>query len=183
MKLKQFDVNYFSLFLITILFLFTQTSLFSQEQNVESEVIKILNAKVKRSVIQFEVYTGQPLELKTSEGSVYWEYCYGVAKVLKYEFLNKKDQHKIGDKTFTEKIYLVSETHDLGLFSYFEKSWKPDQNGVWSDVLGLFSKTPLPPKYKRVCLQKLFYGDELVATHLVTFTDSDVKFEVIKNEK
>lgn len=52
--------------------------------------------------------------------------------------------------TFTEKVYPEEETHDFGLWKFYERSWSPDQQGVWTDVLGLGDETPLPADYRRV---------------------------------
>jgi hypothetical protein len=166
-------------FLIIVL-IFASTINFFGQKVIEpiEDLLDFQGAVVKRTIIQpVRVFRGESYKLTTTEGNIEMEKCFGVTKILKYKI--KKNKRALQDKLFTEKIYLLTETHDLGLFKYFEKSWKPDADGVWTDVLGLMSSEPLPKNYKRVLKQELFYDDLLFATHLVEFTAEDVKFSVV----
>ncbi len=144
--------------------------------NAQDNSLKVQDTLVKRSVIQpLRVFDGEAYKLTTSEGNIELKACYGVTKILKYK-VKKKSQ--LQDKIFTERIYLIEESHNLGLFKTFEKSWKPDADGVWTDVLGLMSDQKLPKNYKRVLRQELFYGDLLFAIHIIEFTANDIKFSI-----
>jgi len=119
------------------------------------------------------------MELKTSAGSAAVEKFYGVALILKYEV---RQAARARSMTFTERVYLVEETHDFGLWKFYERSWSPDERGVWTDVLSLGGDAPLPVGYRRVLRQELSCDGTLFANSLITFTPESVEFEPLSLE-
>jgi hypothetical protein len=151
------------------------------QQDKDTYLIKVEDSLIERSISSpLKIFRGEPYKLTTSEGNIELPSCHGVTLILKYKV--KTNKKMLRDHTFTEKIYLLSETHDLGLFKYFEKSWKPDADGIWTDVLGLMSNIALPKDYKRILRQELYYADNLFAINLVEFTAEDIKFSVVSTK-
>lgn len=131
--------------------------------------------EITRSVIQpLRRFSGERMELNTSVGNTVKEKFYGVIMILKYQV---KQASLARSMTFTEKVYLVIETHDFGTWKYYERSWSPDEQGVWTDALGLGDETPLPADYKRVLRQELYCNSKLFANNLITFTPDSIEFQ------
>ena len=142
--------------------------------------LSVNGLKIRRSVNQrLRRFSGERMELKTSVGSAAVDKFYGVVLILKYE---ARQAARARSMTFTERVYLVEETHDFGLWKFYERSWSPDARGVWTDVLSLGGDAPLPGGYRRVLRQELYCDGKLFANSLITFTPESVEFEPLSLE-
>lgn len=136
--------------------------------------LKVNGLDIQRSTVQpIKRYDGERLVLTTSIGNTVKERFYGVFLILKYE---AKQVERARAMLFTEKNYLVEENYDFNAFKYFERSWSPDENGVWSDALALGDDTPLPSDYRRVIRQELFCDGTLFSRALIVFTPTSIEF-------
>ena len=130
--------------------------------------------EIRRSVSQpLRRFSGERMELETSVQHTVRERFYGVVLILKYRV---RQAARARSMTFTERVYLVEETHDFGLWKFYERSWSPDERGVWTDVLGLGDDAPLPAGYRRVLRQELYCDGKLFANSLITFTPEAIEF-------
>lgn len=130
--------------------------------------------QIKRSVLQQQTFDGGRFVLLTSVGNETRDHFYGAALILHYK-INPTQKGRTA--TFTEKNYLVEESHDFNLWKYFERSWTPDKEGIWTDALVLGDNTPLPSDYRRTIRQELFCNGMLFSKALVTFTATNVQFQ------
>jgi hypothetical protein len=119
------------------------------------------------------------MELKTSVYRTAQEKFYGVVMILKYQV---RQATLARSMTFTERVYLVDETHDFGLWKFYERNWSPDEHGVWTDVLSLGGDAPLPAGYRRVLRQELYCDGKLFANSLITFTPEAIEFRPLSLE-
>jgi hypothetical protein len=134
--------------------------------------------EIRRSVSQPpRRFSGERMELKSSADHAAREKFYGVVMILKYRVRQAAPARSM---TFTEKVYLVEETHDFGLWKFYERSWSPDEHGVWTDVLSLGDDTPLPADYRRVLRQELYCDGKLFANSLITFTPEAIEFRTLR---
>lgn len=136
--------------------------------------LKVNGLEIRRSVSQpLRRFSGERMELKTSVHHIAREKFYGVVMILKYQVRQAARDRSM---RFMERVYLVEETHDFGLWKFYERSWSPDERGVWTDVLSLGDDAPLPAGYSRVLRQELYCDGKLFANSLITFTPEAIEF-------